>query len=99
MEEKAKKAAVKAMELAFAKKKKLAEEKAKREAAAAAVEEEGEAEVAEGAPVPVKRTSIKKRTEYTMVAPQARGVRPVIKMADFNSSGTDYSFARGPQAQ
>merc|ERR1719234_2533665 len=58
-EEQAKMAAVKAMEAAFAKKKQRAaaeEEKAKREA-----EEE---DMVENPPVPLQRTSIKKKTEY-----------------------------------
>lgn len=96
-EEKAQqKAAVKAMEFAFAKKKRLAEEKAKREAAeaaaAASVEanEEGEDDTHE-APVPLKRTSIKKKTEYTAVS-RASGSSstPLVKIGDLSTSGTDY---------
>ena len=83
-EEQAKKAAVKAMEAAFAKKKKRAEEeeKAKREA---------EEETAENPPVPVQRTSIKKKTEYIAVRPSAGETKPSIKIGDFSSSATDYT--------
>merc|ERR1719234_2852033 len=85
-EEQAKKAAVKAMEAAFAKKKQRAEEeKAKREA-----EEEM---VDENPPVPVTRTSIKKKTEYVAVGmkPSAGDAKPSIKIGDFSSSATDYT--------
>ena len=84
-EEQAKKAAVKAMEAAFAKKKQRAEEeKAKREA---------EEEMVENPPVPVQRTSIKKKTEYVAVGvkPTAGDGKPSIKIGDFSSSGTDYT--------
>ena len=105
MEEKEKaqqKAAVKAMEFAFAKKKRLAEEKANREAAEAAAaasaeaNEEGEDDSQE-APVPLKRTSIKKKTEYTAVS-RAGGSSstPLIKLGDFSSSGTDYKALSVP---
>merc|ERR1719370_1655019 len=81
-EEQAKKAAVKAMEAAFAKKKQRAEEeKAKREA---------EEEMIENPPVPVQRTSIKKKTEYIAVRPSAGEAKPSIKIGDFSSSATDY---------
>ena len=82
-EEQAKKAAVKAMEAAFAKKKQRAEEeKAKREA---------EEEMVENPPVPVQRTSIKKKTEYVAVRPSAGETKPSIKIGDFSSSATDYT--------
>ena len=82
-EEQAKKAAVKAMEAAFAKKKQRAEEeKAKREA---------EEEMVENPPVPVQRTSIKKKTEYVAVSPSAAETKPSIKIGDFSSSATDYT--------
>ena len=84
-EEQAKRAAVKAMEAAFAKKKQRAEEeKAKREA---------EEEMVENPPVPVQRTSIKKKTEYVAVGvkPTAGDGKPSIKIGDFSSSGTDYT--------
>jgi len=82
-EEQAKKAAVKAMEAAFAKKKQRAEEeKAKREA---------EEELGENPPVPIQRTSIKKKTEYIAVRPSAGEAKPSIKIGDFSSSGTDYT--------
>ena len=84
-EEQAKKAAVKAMEAAFAKKKQRAEEeKAKREA---------EEETVENPPVPVQRTSIKKKTEYVAVGvkPTADNAKPSIKIGDFSSSATDYT--------
>ena len=83
-EEQAKKAAVKAMEAAFAKKKQRAaeEEKAKREA---------EEEMVENPPVPVQRTSIKKKTEYVAVRPTAGETKPSIKIGDFSSSATDYT--------
>ena len=91
-EEQAKKAAVKAMEAAFAKKKKRAEEeeKAKREA---------EEENAENPPVPVQRTSIKKKTEYTAVRPSAGETKPSIKIGDFSSSATDYTSLSKPNPQ
>ena len=83
-------AAVKAMEAVFARKKKLAEEKAQREALAAAELQGGDEEV-ESIPVPVKRTSIKKKTEYTSVTSSSGGTtKPTIRMGDFSSSGTDY---------
>ena len=82
-EEQAKKAAVKAMEAAFAKKKQRAEEeKAKREA---------EEEMVENPPVPVQRTSIKKKTEYVAVRPSVGETKPSIKIGDFSSSATDYT--------
>ena len=94
-EEQAKKAAVKAMEAAFAKKKKRAEEeleKAKREA-----EEE---EAVENPPVPVQRTSIKKKTEYIAVRPSAvETAKPSIKIGDFSSSATDYNSLIKPNPQ
>ena len=91
-EEQAKKAAVKAMEAAFAKKKKRAEqeEKAKREA---------EEENAENPPVPVQRTSIKKKTEYTAVRPSAGETKTSIKIGDFSSSATDYTSLSKPNLQ
>ena len=93
-EEQAKKAAVKAMEAAFAKKKQRAaeEEKAKREA---------EEETVENPPVPVQRTSIKKKTEYVAVGvrPSAGNAKPSIKIGDFSSSATDYTslYKTNPQ--
>ena len=94
-EEQAKKAAVKAMEAAFARKKKLAleEEEKKKEA-----EKENE-EVAENLPVPVQRTSIKKKTEYVAVRPSAGDAKTSIKIGDFSSSGTDYTSLSKPNSQ
>jgi hypothetical protein len=97
----AQKAAVHAMELAFARKKKLAEEK-KAQAAVVEAEKNGpevvqngsevtNTEVVEEVPVPVQRTSIKKKTEYTAVDQSGNaGSKPVIMIGDFSSSGTDY---------
>ena len=95
-EEQAKKAAVKAMEAAFAKKKKRAEEEEKKEEERAKREAE---ESTENPPVPVQRTSIKKKTEYVAIRPSAADTKPSIKIGDFSTSGTDYTSLSKPNPQ
>ena len=99
-EEQAKKAAVKAMEAAFAKKKKRAEEeeKKKKEEEERA-KREAEEESTENPPVPVQRTSIKKKTEYVAIRPSAADTKPSIKIGDFSTSGTDYTSLSKPNPQ
>ena len=97
-EEQAKKAAVKAMEAAFAKKKKRAEEEVKKEEEERA-KREAEEESTENPPVPVQRTSIKKKTEYVAIRPSAADTKPSIKIGDFSTSGTDYTSLSKPNPQ
>ena len=92
-EEQAKKAAVKAMEAAFAKKKKRVEEEEER------AKREAEEESTENPPVPVQRTSIKKKTEYVAIRPSAADTKPSIKIGDFSTSGTDYTSLSKPNPQ
>ena len=100
-EEQAKKAAVKAMEAAFAKKKKRAEEeeKKKKEEEEERAKREAEDESMENPPVPVQRTSIKKKTEYVAIRPSAADTKPSIKIGDFSTSGTDYTSLSKPNPQ
>ena len=99
-EEQAKKAAVKAMEAAFAKKKKRAEEEEeKKKEEEERAKREAEEELTENPPVPVQRTSIKKKTEYVAIRPSAADTKPSIKIGDFSTSGTDYTSLSKPNPQ
>ena len=98
-EEQAKKAAVKAMEAAFAKKKKRAEEEEKKKEEEERAKREAEEESTENPPVPVQRTSIKKKTEYVAIRPSSADTKPSIKIGDFSTSGTDYTSLSKPNPQ
>jgi len=91
-EEKAKQAAVKAMELAFLKKKKEKEEEERKEEEVENTEQNEENMLDAGIPVPAKRSSLKNRpqTEYTDMARKSE-LNSSITIVEFSKSGTDYA--------
>jgi len=91
-EEKAKQAAVKAMELAFLKKKKEKEEEERKEKEVENTEQNEENMLDAGIPVPAKRSSLKNRpqTEYTDMARKSE-LNSSITIVEFSKSGTDYA--------
>lgn len=99
-EEKAKQAAVKAMELAFMRKKKEREEQERKKEEDENAAENSEANDARntdgGVPVPAKRQSLKKKddertkTEYTETTRKSE-LNSSIRIVEFSNSGTDYN--------
>jgi len=91
-EEKAKQAAVKAMELAFLKKKKEKEEEERKDEQVQNMGQNEENVLDAGIPVPAKRNSLKNRpqTQYTDMGRKSE-LNSSITIVEFSKSGTDYA--------